>query len=343
MRAQALVYFKVASLSGMKKKLFGLIFFFTSIAFALLICEISVRLLYPLISNYNLEMWRYAKDMKMPLNKINLPFHHYPNAAGDFYGVEIKTNDIGFRDKGIDVKKTKKRILFVGDSFTLGWGVKEDSTFTRVLEKILRTSDYDYEVINSGIGNYNSRMECELFKWKGIKTNPDIVILMFFANDAEPVPEVSPLQYSMISKSYLFALLFDRIQKIKVMANADYRWDAYYKSLYRHTNPGLKDNMDALGEIAVTCRKRNIPLLFVNIPVLHQLKDYPLYEATKFIESASRNNGTHFLDLLPAIEAYPPKTLWVSPEDAHANGKANIIFGKEIFRYLKENKLIEKE
>lgn len=324
----------------MKKKLFNLIFFFSSISFALIICEVSVRLLYPAISNYNLEMWRYAKDMKMPVNKTNLPFHHYPNSAGDFYGVEIKTNDIGFRDKAIDAKKNKKRILFIGDSFTLGWGVVEDSTFTRVLERNLRTSNFDYEVINSGIGNYNSRMECELFKWKGIKTNPDIVILMFFANDAESVPKVSSLQYSLISKSYLFALLFDRIQKIKVIANPNNRWDAYYKSLYEYTNRSLKDNMDALSEIADICRNRNIPLMFVNIPVLHQLKDYPIYEATNFIKRAADLNSVHFLDLLPAIEGYPPYNLWVSAEDAHANGKANLIFAEEIFDYLKGNNLI---
>jgi hypothetical protein len=75
--------------------------------FALLVCglflfilisEGLLRLFYGLLSNYNTEMWRYASDLKEPLANSKLPFHHFPNKEGSYYGVTIKTNAYGMRE-----------------------------------------------------------------------------------------------------------------------------------------------------------------------------------------------------------------------------------------------------
>lgn len=326
----------------MKKILFPIIMLVFMLTLVSITGEVMIRVLYPFIKSYNLEMWRYARDLKMPMDNPRLSFHHFPDREGDYYGVNIKTNSFGFRDNEYAVEKKKKRILFIGDSFTLGWGVKFDSIYSKLLEKQLASQGYEYEVINTGIGNYNSRMECELFKLKGLQFRPDIVVLMYFVNDAEPVPVISNLEYSFISKSYLFAFLFDKIQKIKVLSKSDFNWKDYYGSFYREGSQTLPDNRAALNEIATICKRGGIKTLYVNIPELHQLKDYPLANVTDYVRSVAEENQIPFLDLLPVIQDENPESLWVSPEDAHANERANAIFSQAIYNRLESEKYLIK-
>jgi lysophospholipase L1-like esterase len=82
------------------------------------------------------------------------------------YGVNISTNSLGFRsDREYSQAKKENvtRILVIGDSITLGWGVNYKQTYPKLLENFLNkgSKDKQYEVINTGVGNYNSVNECE--------------------------------------------------------------------------------------------------------------------------------------------------------------------------------------
>lgn len=98
-------------------------------------------------------------------------------------------------------------------------------------------------------------MECELFKLKGLQFRPDIVVLLYFVNDSEPIPVISELEYSFIRKSYLFTFLFDINQKLKVLSKSDLNWKDYYSSLYKENSQTLPDNRAGLNEIATLCRR----------------------------------------------------------------------------------------
>ena len=310
-----------------------------SIFIAGILCEVFLRIFYDNFKNYNLEMWRYAVELKKPLSKTKLPFHHYSNSSGNYYDVDITTNSFGFRDSEISIEKNDSidRILFIGDSFTLGWGVPFDSICSEVLEKKLNHSKINYEVINTGIGNYNSIMEVELFKLKGLELKPNIVILMFFVNDVEPIPKVSRLESSFIKNSYLFAFLFDKIQKINVLANEHNNWKNYYKKLYSNENiDALTQNKESLYELINICKQEHIDLIIVNIPELHEIKEYPLNISTKYIENIATEKNVRFIDLLDYLQDYKPESLWISQEDVHSNAKANYIFANVLYKKLLE-------
>ena len=108
-------------------------------------------------------MWRYSKDLKTTTNNIRLPFVHLPNEVSNLYGVTIKTDSNGFRINGIN-RRYEDKILFLGDSFTLGWGVPSDSTFTNLVQEIAFKNGVKIETINAGCGNYNTVMEVELLR-----------------------------------------------------------------------------------------------------------------------------------------------------------------------------------
>ena len=297
--------------------------------------EITVRLAYNQLKNYNMEMWRYASEIKQPLPYKRLPFDHYPNKEGHYYGVSIKTNSLGLRDYEYSIEKpeNKKRVIFLGDSFTFGWGVPLEKLYSKQVEKMLNSEEKKVEVINMGVGNYNSIMEVELFKRRGLTLDPDMVILMYFVNDTEPVPPVkSKAEYLILKNSYFMAFLFDRFVKVKTHFDKNFEWSEYYSNLYSSENSkNLAATEKAIKELINLCKDNGIRLLIVNIPELRALKRYKFQKATSFIRSLAEQENVSFLDLLPALVEYDPESLWVSLEDPHASELANGIIAEKIY------------
>lgn len=103
-----------------------------------------------------------------------------------------KHNSFGLRSPGTSLEKKAGtfRILFLGDSFVQGYGVDEEKSFVRSLEKKLNEKFQGgpkIEVINAGVPNYSPLLEYLYLKQEGLKFNPDLVMLEFdltdFSND----------------------------------------------------------------------------------------------------------------------------------------------------------------
>lgn len=308
----------------------GLVFF--SLALVLGSLELGIRVFYPRFANYNLEMWRYSAELKERLPRPNLPFFHFPNRQGQFYGVDIKTNSVGFRDNEYAQAKPAdtKRILVLGDSIAMGWGVRAEESIPKDLERLLNASGKRCEVINTGVGNYNTSMETDLFEWKGLAFHPDIVVLVFFINDAEPIPRLTKLAHTIRERSYLLAFLFDRYVALHPRFDKNFRWSDYYASLYAPDAPGLAENRVAIKHLVELCRQNKIQLLIANYPELHELRNYPFPQASEYIRSMAMEYQVPFVDLLPALVPYEPQKLWVSNEDTHGNGLASQIAAQAI-------------
>lgn len=319
----------------MKQTLQGLGLTIITIALCAVVGETALRVGYSRFADYNLEMWRYTSSVKVGNPNPRLPFFHAPDRRGFYYGAEIETNSFGFRDREYPVQRVPgmSRIIMLGDSFALGWGVPFDSTFAKQLERLFRDGGEPTEVINLGVGNYNTVMELELFREKGLQFNPDAVVLMYYVNDAEPTPAVAgPLKAALFSHSYLVAFIADRLIKLEPLIDRNYDWKTYYAGLYRPGEPGLQASRQALIDLATLCRDRNIKLLVANIPELRDLKHYPFPEATDFVRSVSAEQGVPFIDLAPSMTNEEPASLWVSPGDPHASIKANGIIAHELYK-----------
>ena len=55
----------------------------------------------------------------------------------------------------------------LGDSLAFGWGVPVEKTSSKQLEQMLINAGHDVEVINTGVGNYNTEMEVAYFLERG--------------------------------------------------------------------------------------------------------------------------------------------------------------------------------
>ena len=99
----------------------------------------------------------------------------------------------GFRGREYGVGKSDAiRIVVLGDSVTFGRGVSLESTYARLLEDRLNGEERGglrYEVLNLGVGGYNSRQQLELYETKGRKYEPDLLVIGFVLNDSTPAAE----------------------------------------------------------------------------------------------------------------------------------------------------------
>lgn len=102
------------------------------------------------------------------------------------WDVDVKLNSDGLRDFEI-LPKTNfdHRILILGDSFTWGYGVEMEDTFSQVLENKFKSKGIRLDVINAGVTSYSPMLEYLYLREKGLQYEPDIVILMFDMSDLQ--------------------------------------------------------------------------------------------------------------------------------------------------------------
>src|SRR5215510_12105712 len=104
---------------------------------------------------FDLEMWKYAREVKQVSTDPVLGHEHAPNRQAHLMGVDFHTNSHGLRDREIPYERVpgKLRIAMVGDSLTVGWGVPFDDMFSKRIERLYAQAGVDAEVINFGVGN----------------------------------------------------------------------------------------------------------------------------------------------------------------------------------------------
>lgn len=310
------------------------------------VMEVVLRIGYPFFKNYNMEMWRYASKIKVSSDNEKVSHEHGSNRSGVFYGVEIQTNSDGFRDYEYPKKKAPGtyRIVMLGDSITLGWGVAFEDTFSKRIEKKLNemAGDTKFEVINTGIGNYNTFMELELLKSKGVKYDPDLIVLNYYINDAEIIHRISTFAYMVKRTFYVYAFFWDKMSNLLVRFK-DNNYSNFYSALYDNSFAGNKRMLQSLDELGGIAKRNNIDLMFAVYPEFHNFKEYEFHYVTDSVRNSASKNGAYFLDLLPYFKDENPEAIWVSHEDAHPNARGHKIAANAITEYLIKSKLIPTE
>ncbi|WP_198010811.1 SGNH/GDSL hydrolase family protein [Kaistia granuli] len=290
--------------------------------------------------DFDVEMWKYARDIKRVSSNPQIGHEHRPGTSGIYMGVPVQINALGLRDREFDVARKPDgpvRTLMLGDSLTFGWGVKAEDTPAKLIETQLNEGQKEPrdEVINTGVGNYNTTMEIAYFLDRGKEMKPDVVVLNYFINDAEPQPKRQTSIWREYSYGYVFlASAIDKLSR-QYFGKAD--WKTYYRDLYRDGAPGWAAAQQAIGQLADYCRENDIKLLVVNYPELHELRDYPFPDVTAGVQTVAKAHGADFLDLLPSVADLEPASLWVSPTDAHPNRVANVRFADAIAKKLTQD------
>ena len=90
---------------------------------------------------------------------------------------EYRINRLGTRDD--ESSLDSPRVVALGDSYTLGWGVDEDESFVSLIE-----AELGFPVLNAGISSYGTARELALLQ-RIDRSRLETVILQYCGNDQE--------------------------------------------------------------------------------------------------------------------------------------------------------------
>lgn len=295
-----------------------------SLFFCLILAEFGLRFYFSKQLSYDIEMSRYSNLAKQPSPNPLIGHLHQENVSETIMGVLVETSSDGLRDQEYPVERTGSyRIIFVGDSLTFGFGAAREDTFEYLLEQRLNERR-PVEVLNFGIGNYNTVQQVNLFKEKGLKYRPDQVTMFFFINDAEPLRERS--SYEFLSNSQLVTFCWSRLRGLFSDNSYENGYLGYYTDLYAEESAGWKAAQAAMLEMRDLAEEQGFSFQVVMLPELHELADYPFREVYAKVEQFLTENAIEVLDITPAFSHInEPMSLWVAPDDAHPNAKAHAI------------------
>jgi hypothetical protein len=97
---------------------------------------------------------------------------------GPEYDVDVRTNSLGMRDDEPG-PKDRPRVLLLGDSFAMGYGVERGQLFADLLEK-----DLGIDVEDAGTGGYEIVQQPRVLAELGPKLKPDLVVYaLYLGND----------------------------------------------------------------------------------------------------------------------------------------------------------------
>jgi hypothetical protein len=193
-------------------------------------------------------------------------------------------------------------------------------------------------VINAGVGNYDTVQEVTYYETRGRAFHPDLVVLVFFINDPEPVPvERKGL---LIDRSYLIAFATNRFDGVLRHMGMRPNWKQYYSSLYDDDRPGFQACKKALGSLADSTRSDGAKALVAILPELHQINGdtYPFKSAHEKIKTVLATDRVPVVDLIDGLKDHgPEETLWVTALDDHPNAKANDLVSDQLEQWVLAN------
>ena len=186
----------------------------------------------------------------------------------------FRTNDRGFR--GRELTRTApgtRRVLALGDSFTFGWGVGEGKAWPHLLEGMLSSSGQKAVVFNAGVPGYNTVQEACLLEELLGEADPDLVLLGYVVNDAEPQHTVAAppdLEHRFVK----VWLLEKARELVNSLGSGDepifqlnyYRHSLDYRRGFAAHSPKWRESRAALARMARLCRARKAPLVVVILP-----------------------------------------------------------------------------
>jgi lysophospholipase L1-like esterase len=168
------------------KQLLNTSIFLVSFLTSLLISEFAIRLLQlaPDIQRLMPKDTKSAYQLSSnPIMGYELKANYRDDNNPDLHASFPYVNADGQRDIERLVARIpgRKRILLLGDSVVAGHGIYDlRNTISQQLEKLLGD---EYEILNFGVGGYCTASEAELLRVKGLKYQPDAVIIVFLSND----------------------------------------------------------------------------------------------------------------------------------------------------------------
>ncbi len=317
-----------------KKILKSTLLVFISLIIGIVFCEFILRAKHHFVINYDIEMWKYAKQLKVKVDNKKINHVHVKNKSAILQKTEISINNFGQRDIYYEknfIEKHDRSFLILGSSVALGWGVDSKDTFTNVLNRKSKRNKQNWLFINGGIGNYNTERYINNFfeNWKELGFTD--IIVHFFVNDTELINAANTNIFT--ENLHLGVVIWKLINSYIAAFNPENIKD-YYKERFDNDYKGYIIAQKELEKLSLYCKKHKIRCHLVVMPDLHKLNPYKLNFINKEVKKISIDYDFNYFDLLPIFQKIEAKKLWNKYNDPHPNSFAHDLMGNAIYDFL---------
>ena len=317
-----------------KKLLRSTLIVFISLIVGLLICETILRVKHKFIINYDIEMWKYAKELKTKVKNKKINHVHVKNKSAILQNTEIKINKYGQRDIDYDnsmLSNFDRSFLIIGSSVAMGWGVESDKVFSNRLNKKSLKNNKNWIFINGGVGNYNTERYVNNYfeNWKELEFTD--IIIHFFVNDTEII---KPSKVSFFTNHFHLGVIVWKLLNSYVSAFNPEKVEKYYLDRYEENYEGFIIAKKELLKLSEHCKKNSINCHIILMPDIHKLNPYKLNFINQKMQKTAAKLEFQFHDLLSIFEGKDEKKVWNKYGDPHPNDYANSLMSENIFLYL---------
>ena len=260
--------------------------------------------------------------------------------------VPYRTNTDGFRGPEWGPRQFGvARVAVLGDSYTFGWGVTDDEPYPERAEALLRAEGRPVEVLNLGVPGYNTELELELLRRALPRYEPDVVVLGYAVNDAEPqatVP-VPPQARYRDAVSWMWedakSLVNRALPPGRRLTLRKLEPSTNYADGFQRGSEKWQMSRLALRAMARLCEERHVPFIVLVLPDTTQTFGfgYPDTFVNEAVASWAGEIGVRSVDLrTPLLER--DHLDYMVPGDGHPNARAHEEFARvlrdEIVRVL---------
>jgi lysophospholipase L1-like esterase len=258
----------------------------------------------------------------------------------------IVDNHLGFREREIPPRQPGRyRIVVVGDSFTWGQGVEAPERFSNQMESALGPS---YEVFNFGRPGNNLPEHLAVLQ-QALPVSPDFVLVQLYINDFETRAMKRPQPYALLPRGtdrsfrrrfVTYDLLSKQWALLQETVGLCESYQAYMaRNLLDPAAPQAVETVASLHRIIDAAAAAKVPLGFVIFPAYDRMgprgSNYPFGYLHDRIRGVCADAKVPCLDLLGVFSQVPdPRTLWVSPFDAHPSAAAHHRAATEIVAHF---------
>jgi HEAT repeat protein/lysophospholipase L1-like esterase len=233
---------------------------------------------------------------------------------GDFYTVKSTAvgwppwedyNTDGLRDHEHTVQKRPGtwRVACLGDSVTLGWGIRPQQAYPQVLEELAEARALDLDVMNVALGGWSPRQELIAYRRIVRRYRPDQVLLGICLND------VAEMQNNLSRPPALLAALHRRSALVRRIVRAREREIGAVEEVF--TSPDASAVREGYQRMFADLRtlRREVQADGARFAILvfpfrlQVATGAPPPLAQRTIEGFCRSEGIPCLDLLPALAA----------------------------------------
>jgi len=235
-----------------------------------------------------------------------------------------------------------RRIVFLGDSFTFGWGI--DDRADRFTDRLQRDFDVrgggKVKVMNAGTAAPDTALQIELAKRlvEGYDIDelvscyaPDVFQKSIPAsNGANPLKAIRPRAIDANS-SFLLNYLYYRIVAPRRIESSYFAW------LQRgYDDPAVwHRQVERFDELIALCRSAGVKLRVVLLPfVVSPGAEFDTAGVNAKVAEAFRSRGVDVVDLADVFAGLDPWSLVVNAHDLHPNAKAHALLAEAIWKAL---------